>query len=63
MTTMKLYGFPPTRSIRVLWMLRELGVDFDFVNVSLMAGENRRPGFSRSTLLASSRYSSTATSY
>ena len=26
---MKLYGFPPTRSIRVLWPLRELGVDFE----------------------------------
>ena len=35
---MKLYGFPPTRSIRVLWVLRELGVDFDFVNVNLVAG-------------------------
>jgi hypothetical protein len=42
---MKLYGFPPTRSIRVLWMLRELGVDFEFVNVNLVAGENRRPEF------------------
>jgi glutathione S-transferase len=45
MATMKLYGFPPTRSIRVVWMLRELGVDFEFVNVSLVAGENRRPEF------------------
>jgi glutathione S-transferase len=26
---MKLYGFPPIRSIRVLWTLRELGVDFE----------------------------------
>ena len=42
---MKLYGFPPTRSIRVLWMLRELGVEFEFVNVSLVAGENRAPEF------------------
>ncbi len=42
---MKLYGFPPTRSIRVLWTLRELGVDFEFVNVNLPAGENRRPEF------------------
>jgi glutathione S-transferase len=45
MTTMKLYGFPPTRSLRVLWMLRELGIDFDFVDVSLMTGENRGPEF------------------
>jgi glutathione S-transferase len=42
---MKLYGFPPTRSIRVLWVLRELGVEFDFINVNLVAGENRRPEF------------------
>jgi glutathione S-transferase len=42
---MKLYGFPPTRSIRVLWTLRELGVDFEFVTVNLMAGENRSPEF------------------
>jgi glutathione S-transferase len=42
---MKLYGFPPTRSLRVLWMLRELGVEFDFVKVDLAAGENRRPEF------------------
>ena len=45
MAEMKLYGFPPTRSIRVLWTLRELGVDFEFVNVNLTAGENRRPEF------------------
>jgi len=42
---MKLYGFPPTRSIRVLWTLRELGVDFEFVNVNLMDGDNRRAEF------------------
>ena len=42
---MKLYGFPPTRSIRVLWTLRELGVDFEFVNVNLVAGENHLPEF------------------
>ena len=42
---MKLYGFPPTRSIRALWTLRELGVDFEFITVNLMAGENRRPEF------------------
>jgi glutathione S-transferase len=42
---MKLYGFPPTRSIRVLWMLRELGVDYEFINVNLVTGENHRPEF------------------
>ncbi len=41
----KLYGFPPTRTIRALWTLRELGVDFEFVNVNMMAGEHHRPEF------------------
>ncbi len=41
----KLYGFPPTRSLRVLWTLRELGVDFEFITVNLVAGENRTPEF------------------
>ena len=40
---MKLYGFGPTRSLRALWGLRELGVDFEFVPVNLRAGEHRRP--------------------
>ena len=30
---MKLYGFGPTRSLRALWGLRELGADFEFVSV------------------------------
>ena len=44
---MKLYGFGPTRSLRALWGLRELGADFEFVPVNLLAGENRRPDFLR----------------
>ena len=39
---MKLYGFPPTRSIRVLWTLRELDVEFEFVKVDPTKGEHRR---------------------
>jgi glutathione S-transferase len=42
---MKLYGFGPTRSLRALWGLRELGVDFEFVPVNLLTGEHRRPEF------------------
>lgn len=42
---MKLYGFPPTRSIRVLWTLRELGVEHEFVSVDPGKGEHRRPEF------------------
>jgi len=42
---MKLYEFPPTRSIRVRWTLQELGVDFEPVRVNLLAGEHRQPAF------------------
>jgi glutathione S-transferase len=42
---MKLYGFPPTRSIRVLWTLRELDVEFEFINVDPTKGEHWRPEF------------------
>jgi glutathione S-transferase len=44
---MKLYGFGPTRSLRALWGLKELDVDFEFVPVNLRAGDNRRPDFLR----------------
>ena len=42
---MKLYAFGPTRSIRALWTLRELGAPFELVTVNLLAGEHRRPEF------------------
>jgi glutathione S-transferase len=42
---MKLYGFGPTRWLRALWGLRELGVDFECVPVNLLAGEHRSPEF------------------
>ena len=42
---MKLYGFAPTRSIRALWMLRELDLDFEYVQVDLTKGEHRRSEF------------------
>jgi glutathione S-transferase len=42
---MQLYEFAPTRSIRVRWMLQELGVDFESVTVNLMAGEHHYPEF------------------
>ncbi|WP_441292588.1 glutathione S-transferase family protein [Sorangium sp. KYC3313] len=42
---MKLYEFAPTRSIRVRWVLQELGVEFESIQVNLRAGENRRPEF------------------
>jgi glutathione S-transferase len=42
---MKLFEFPPTRSIRARWTLQELGVDFEAVRVNLLAAENRSPAF------------------
>jgi glutathione S-transferase len=42
---MKLYGFGPTRWLRALWGLRELGVDVELMPVNLLAGEHRRPEF------------------
>lgn len=44
---MKLYGFGPTRSLRALWALRELGADFEFIPVNLAAGEAQTPEFLR----------------
>src|SRR5262249_3128985 len=44
-TPMKLYGFPPTRTIRALWLLRELDLDFEYVQVDPTKGELRRPEF------------------
>jgi len=42
---MKLYQFPPTRSLRALWALRELDVACEIVTVNLLAGENRDADF------------------
>jgi glutathione S-transferase len=42
---MRLYEFPPTRSIRARWTLQELGVDFEPIRVNLIAGEHRSPAF------------------
>jgi glutathione S-transferase len=42
---MKLYEFPPTRSIRARWTLQELGVEFEAIEVNLRAGENGQAEF------------------
>jgi glutathione S-transferase len=42
---MKLYGFGPTRTLRALWGLKELGVEFDYVHVDLLGGEAQTPEF------------------
>lgn len=42
---MKLYGFPPTRTIRPLWLLQELDLEFEYVQVDPTKGELRQPEF------------------
>jgi glutathione S-transferase len=42
---MKLYEFPPTRSIRARWALQELDVPFDSVVVDMRTGAHKSPGF------------------
>lgn len=42
---MKLYQFPPTRSLRAIWALRELDLPCEFITVNLLAGEHRDPEF------------------
>lgn len=37
----KVYGFPHSRSTRVVWMLEELGQAYEFHKVDLMVGEGR----------------------
>ena len=42
---MKLYEFPPTRSIRARWTLQELEVPFEAVTVNMLKGEHKSPAF------------------
>jgi glutathione S-transferase len=35
---MKLYGFAPTRALRVQWMLQELDLNFEYVQVDITKG-------------------------
>jgi glutathione S-transferase len=44
---MKLYGIGPSRWLRVLWAMKELDAEFEFVPVNLMAGEHFKPEFLR----------------
>jgi len=39
------YGFPRSRSLRVLWMLEELGVEYRYVQIDLGQGEGQRPPY------------------
>ena len=41
----KLYGTPPTRALRAMWLLNELDLAHEIVPVDIGAGENRTPEF------------------
>ena len=42
---MKLYGTPPTRALRVLWLLAELEIECEVVTVNMGIGEHLQPKF------------------
>ncbi|KAA0009751.1 glutathione S-transferase family protein [Billgrantia pellis] len=42
---MKLYGTPPTRALRVIWLFNELGLEYEMLPVNLMGGEHLQPDF------------------
>jgi glutathione S-transferase len=42
---LKLYEFPPTRSIRVRWTLQEMQLDFESILINLPASEHRAAEF------------------
>jgi glutathione S-transferase len=42
---MKLYGAPPTRAIRPLWVLNELDLDCEIISVDIPNGEHLQPHF------------------
>ena len=41
----KLYGTPPTRALRAIWLLNELDLAHEVISVDIGAGENRAPEF------------------
>lgn len=44
---LKLYGSPPTRVLRVMWMMNELGLEYELVPISPAAGGTRTPEYLR----------------
>jgi glutathione S-transferase len=42
---MKLYGAPPTRALRVIWLLNELGLEYEMLPVDVLQGENQQRDF------------------
>jgi glutathione S-transferase len=42
---LQVYGCPNTRSTRVVWALEEVGVEYDYHKVDLLAGAGRQPAY------------------
>jgi glutathione S-transferase len=42
---LKIYGVARSRAFRILWMAKELGLDYEHVKVDFASGEAREPGF------------------
>jgi glutathione S-transferase len=42
---MKLYGAPPTRALRVIWLLNELGLKYEMIPVNILQAETQRQEF------------------
>ncbi|MGH8148124.1 MAG: glutathione S-transferase family protein, partial [Rhodanobacteraceae bacterium] len=45
MTKMKVYGRPPSRVLRALWLLNELGIEYELVPINPGGEEARSPEF------------------
>jgi len=41
----KLYGAPPTRALRVIWLLNELGLKYEMRSINILAGETKGEEF------------------
>lgn len=42
---LKLYGSPPTRALRVLWLLNELGLEYETMPLDMLKGEHKTDAF------------------
>ena len=42
---LKLYGHAKSRAVRVLWLLHELGIEFDHIDCLPRSAETKTPGF------------------
>jgi len=42
---LKLYGTPPTRALRVIWLLNELGLKYEMIPVDILQGEQTQQDF------------------